>query len=58
MTHLNLQVTRLIRVAYGPFQLGNLERGAVDEISGKVLRDQLPDIPKDKRDRAPKDRTR
>jgi 23S rRNA pseudouridine2605 synthase len=48
MTHLNLQVTRLIRVAYGPFQLGNLERGGVDEISGKVLRDQLPDVPKDK----------
>ena len=49
MTHLALQVTRLIRVAYGPFQLGNLERGAVDEISGKVLRDQLPDIPKEAR---------
>ena len=47
MTHLGLQVTRLIRVAYGPFQLGNLERGGVDEISGKVLRDQLPDVPKD-----------
>ena len=46
MTHLGLQVTRLIRVAYGPFQLGNLERGAVDEISGKVLREQLPDAPK------------
>ena len=41
MTHLGLQVTRLIRVAYGPFQLGNLERGAVDEITGKVLREQL-----------------
>jgi 23S rRNA pseudouridine2605 synthase len=48
MTHLGLQVTRLIRVAYGPFQLGNLERGGVDEISGKVLREQLPDIPKEK----------
>ena len=48
MAHLNLQVTRLIRVAYGPFQLGNLERGGVDEISGKVLREQLPDVdPKD-----------
>ncbi len=46
MTHLNLQVTRLIRVAYGPFQLGNLERGGVDEITGKVLREQLPDLPK------------
>ncbi len=43
MAHLNLQVTRLIRVAYGPFQLGNLERGGVDEISGKVLREQLPE---------------
>jgi 23S rRNA pseudouridine2605 synthase len=42
MAHLNLQVTRLIRVAYGPFQLGVLPRGAVDEVSGKVLREQLP----------------
>ena len=46
MTHLGLQVTRLIRVAYGPFQLGNLGRGEVDEISGKILREQLPDLPK------------
>jgi 23S rRNA pseudouridine2605 synthase len=46
MAHLGLQVTRLIRVAYGPFQLGNLGRGEVDEISGKVLREQLPDTPK------------
>ncbi len=46
MTHLGLQVTRLIRVAYGPFQLGNLGRGEVDEITGKVLREQLPDVPK------------
>ncbi len=46
MTHLGLQVTRLIRVAYGPFQLGNLARGEVDEITGKVLREQLPDLPK------------
>lgn len=44
MTHLNLQVTRLIRVAYGPFQLGNLGRGEVEEITGKVLREQLPDM--------------
>ncbi len=42
MAHLGLQVTRLIRVAYGPFQLGNLARGEVDEISGKILREQLP----------------
>lgn len=42
MAHLGLQVTRLIRVAYGPFQLGLLERGAVDEVPAKVLREQLP----------------
>jgi 23S rRNA pseudouridine2605 synthase len=42
MAHLGLQVTRLIRVSYGPFQLGNLVRGAVDEVATKVLREQLP----------------
>ena len=44
MQHLGLRVTRLIRVAYGPFQLGNLSAGAVDEVSGKVLREQLPAV--------------
>jgi 23S rRNA pseudouridine2605 synthase len=42
MAHLNLGTTRLIRVAYGPFQLGNLERGSVAEVQPKVLREQLP----------------
>jgi 23S rRNA pseudouridine2605 synthase len=42
MAHLGLVVARLIRVAYGPFQLGTLPRGAVDEVSARVLRDQLP----------------
>ncbi len=42
MRHLGLDVGRLIRVAYGPFQLGVLARGEVDEITGKVLREQLP----------------
>lgn len=42
MAHLGLAVTRLIRVAYGPFQLGQLARGAVAEIPPKVLREQLP----------------
>jgi 23S rRNA pseudouridine2605 synthase len=46
MDALLLPVTRLIRVAYGPFQLGNLPRGAAEEITGKVLRDQLPDLKK------------
>lgn len=42
MQHLGLKVTRLIRVSYGPFQLGTLPRGAVEEVPGKVLREQLP----------------
>jgi 23S rRNA pseudouridine2605 synthase len=42
MQHLDLSVTRLIRIAYGPFQLGNLERGGVAEVPTKVLREQLP----------------
>jgi len=46
MMHLNLDVTRLIRIAYGPFQLGNLERGAVAEVPAKVLREQLPEVRK------------
>jgi 23S rRNA pseudouridine2605 synthase len=41
LEHLGLQVTRLIRLAYGPFQLGNLPRGAVAEVPRKVLADQL-----------------
>jgi 23S rRNA pseudouridine2605 synthase len=42
MAHLGLHVSRLIRVSYGPFQLGQLARGAVEEVTGKVLREQLP----------------
>jgi 23S rRNA pseudouridine2605 synthase len=36
-----LPVLRLIRVSYGPFQLGDLAQGAVDEVRPKVLADQL-----------------
>jgi len=41
LQHLGLHVTRLIRVAYGPFQLGLLPDGAVEEVNAKVMRDQL-----------------
>ena len=41
MEHLGLTVTRLIRLAYGPFQLGELPRGAVEEVPRRVLREQL-----------------
>ena len=47
MTALGLQVTRLIRISYGPFQLGLLGRGVVEEVPGKVLREQLPKGPPD-----------
>ncbi|MET1027131.1 MAG: pseudouridine synthase [Dongiaceae bacterium] len=39
--HFGWTVNRLIRLSYGPFQLGHLEKGEVEEVPGKVLRDQL-----------------
>jgi 23S rRNA pseudouridine2605 synthase len=39
--HLGCPINRLIRTAYGPFQLGKLERGGVDEVPRRVLKDQL-----------------
>ncbi|MBP0444285.1 rRNA pseudouridine synthase [Roseomonas sp. SSH11] len=41
MQHLGLHVTRLIRVAYGPFQLGTLPSGAVEEVNARTMREQL-----------------
>jgi 23S rRNA pseudouridine2605 synthase len=41
MAHLGLEVNRLIRVSYGPFQLAELAEGAVEEVKTRVLRDQL-----------------
>ena len=41
--HLGLTVTRLIRVSFGPFQLGELDDGAVEEVPTRVLREQLGD---------------
>ena len=38
---LGLMVSRLIRVGYGPFVLGDLEPGQVAEVPGKALRDEL-----------------
>ncbi|UNF37322.1 rRNA pseudouridine synthase [Bartonella krasnovii] len=38
---LGLSVNRLIRVSYGPFHLSDLEEGAVQELKGRMLRDQL-----------------
>ncbi|MBX2829686.1 MAG: pseudouridine synthase [Rhodospirillales bacterium] len=41
MEHLGWPVTRLMRVSYGPFQLGSLAPGDCEEITGKVMKEQL-----------------
>ena len=43
LSHLGLTVTRLIRVSFGPFQLGELEPGEVEEVRTRTLREQLGD---------------
>ncbi len=41
MEAIGVIVNRLIRVSYGPFQLGTLAQGDVEEVKGRVVRDQL-----------------
>jgi len=41
MAYLGFQVRRLIRMEYGPFKLGKLARGDVEEIPQRVLRRSL-----------------
>lgn len=41
LEHLGCQVSRLIRVSFGPFQLGDLEEGQATEVRPRVLADQL-----------------
>ncbi len=43
MKHIGLEVARLIRLSYGPFQLGSLKKGEVREVPQKVLKEQLGD---------------
>lgn len=38
---LGLEVNRLIRISYGPFQLGDLPVGAVEPVKARILKDQL-----------------
>lgn len=42
MDFFGLPVTRLIRISYGPFNLGNLEKGDVREIPTKTLKELIP----------------
>ena len=41
LEHLGLKVNRLIRVSYGPFELGELDDGAVEEVETEDLRQAL-----------------
>lgn len=41
MKSIGLDVARLIRLSYGPFQLGSLKKGEVREVPAKVLKEQL-----------------
>ena len=38
---LGMEVSRLIRISFGPFQLGDIPLGEADEVAGRTLRDQL-----------------
>jgi 23S rRNA pseudouridine2605 synthase len=44
LEYLGLKVNRLIRVAFGPFELGELERGEVEELSTDTIRSALGDL--------------
>ena len=41
LSHIGLTVNRLIRISFGPFQLGDLPAGEVREVRSRVLKDQL-----------------
>jgi 23S rRNA pseudouridine2605 synthase len=41
---IGLTVNRLIRVSYGPFQLGKMFEGTVDEVPRRVLKEQLGEL--------------
>ena len=41
LEHVGLEVNRLIRLSFGPFQLGDLPEGEVSEVRTRILRDQL-----------------
>ena len=58
MQEVGVAVNRLIRVSYGPFQLGALKQGDVEEIKQRVVRDQLglSEKPTPKRVRKPVNR--
>lgn len=57
MEHLGYSVSRLLRISYGPFQLGLLEPGQVEEVPRRVLRDQIGTATMDGEEAKSADRT-
>ncbi len=45
---LNLKVNRLIRISFGPFQLGDMAEGEVSEVPPRILADQLGETDREK----------
>lgn len=41
LAYIGLEVTRLIRTSFGPFQLGKLPRGGIEEVPRRILKDSL-----------------
>jgi 23S rRNA pseudouridine2605 synthase len=41
LEHFGWPVNRLIRLSFGPFQLGHLAAGALEEVPAKVIQEQL-----------------
>ena len=41
--YLGLQVNRLIRTSFGPFALGELARGMIEEVPAKIMKSQIGD---------------
>ncbi|WP_171167082.1 MULTISPECIES: pseudouridine synthase [unclassified Ruegeria] len=54
MEDIGFTVNRLLRVSYGPFQLGTLKQGEVEEVRRRVMRDQLGLDAEDKPGNPPK----
>lgn len=50
LASVGLDVNRLIRISYGPFQINELKAGEVEEVRAKTIREQLGD-PRPKADR-------
>ncbi|UWQ27226.1 pseudouridine synthase [Leisingera sp. M523] len=58
MEDIGFNVNRLLRISYGPFQLGELKPGAVEELRSRVVRDQLGLAPEEEQPEARPTRSR